>query len=455
VLDGELAAPKVDTATPAADFQAAPAEHIPTPQTEEPSALSEADLTPAEREAFARQTLKPEDVSVAHPNEGFVDNGSGESSASVEAQNRLADEKAAGQTRALIERDGTVRPLIGVDAVDAVARPGQVIVQRGIGRDEWTVLSHGDDVPRGTLEGTINRSRPILDHVAQEASSARPIREDQTVLPSQWEVAQRSGEAGRNDVQRPPETGSAESRGVSQEGTTEPVSIKNESVAASRERRALEDLTPAEKETWAQNVETAKQKLAETPQYGNELAKSLIKEPRALRGDEGAILLHDRTTLENDHRTVSEAAAKALDSGDDIRYQVEKSHLNDIERRLDQNDQASRIAGTHGGRGLNFRKAMLAEDYSFARIRTVAKAKKGAELTNEQTLKLKELTDTAEFHRQRADALEAENATLKSRMNPVSEVQKRSSRNDFKSLSEQLRKIAKKDQLVDPNCVTA
>lgn len=128
------------------------------------------DLTPAERASFERQTLSPDDVSLADPNAGYVDNASGESTASVEAQNRLKDEKAAGQTRALIDRDGTVSPLIGVDSADAVARAGQIIVQRGIGKDEWTVLSHGNDVPRPVMEGRINRARSDLGALAKSES---------------------------------------------------------------------------------------------------------------------------------------------------------------------------------------------------------------------------------------------------------------------------------------------
>lgn len=91
-------------------------------------------------------------------------NASGESSASLEAQRRLADEKAAGQIRMLIDRDGTVRPLEGVDAVDTHARRGQVIVQRGIGREPWTVLSHGEDLSSEVAQGKVNRARSELDN---------------------------------------------------------------------------------------------------------------------------------------------------------------------------------------------------------------------------------------------------------------------------------------------------
>ena len=95
-------------------------------------------------------------------------NASGESSASLEAQHRLADEKSAGQTRAIIRRDGSVEPLHGVDAVDTHARQGEVIAQRGIGKDEWTVLSHGSDLSKSAVEGRLNRYREDLNDVHNE-----------------------------------------------------------------------------------------------------------------------------------------------------------------------------------------------------------------------------------------------------------------------------------------------
>jgi len=89
----------------------------------------------------------------------YENNGSGDSSASIEAINRSRDEKAAGQTRLLIDRDGTIEELEGVDAVDRNARAGQIIIQRGIGRDEWTILSQGNDVSPALAQGRINAAR--------------------------------------------------------------------------------------------------------------------------------------------------------------------------------------------------------------------------------------------------------------------------------------------------------
>lgn len=75
--------------------------------------------------------------------DAFENNASGESSASVEAINRVESEKTAGRDRYLIHADGTVTPLRGVDAVDASAKKGQVIAQRGVGDKPYTVLDRG------------------------------------------------------------------------------------------------------------------------------------------------------------------------------------------------------------------------------------------------------------------------------------------------------------------------
>lgn len=131
----------------------------------------------------ASKSLKEEfaeaDANAELPNDDYLDqyhenNASGESTASLEAQNRLRDERNAGQTRAIIRNDGSVEPLAGVDAVDTHARHGEVVVQRGVGKDDWTVLSHGDDLTRDLAAGKVNRARADLDSLH---ASVAPVRD--------------------------------------------------------------------------------------------------------------------------------------------------------------------------------------------------------------------------------------------------------------------------------------
>ncbi len=91
--------------------------------------------------------------SVRVMNDERENNASGESAASLEAQNRNRDELNAGRTRHLIDPDGNVTPLTGVDAVDRAAPKGHVIYQKGVG-----ILDRGG-LPQGQAAGLVNRAK--------------------------------------------------------------------------------------------------------------------------------------------------------------------------------------------------------------------------------------------------------------------------------------------------------
>jgi hypothetical protein len=84
-------------------------------------------------------------------------NASGESSASLEAIRRNNLEKAEGRTRHLVDPDGNATPLTGVDAVDAKAPKGHIIVQ-GDGKGGHTILDRGG-LPQMHANGLLNRAR--------------------------------------------------------------------------------------------------------------------------------------------------------------------------------------------------------------------------------------------------------------------------------------------------------
>ena len=111
--------------------------------------------------ALPETSLNQESISFL----GFGDvenNASGESAASLEAQSRVESERRQGRTRVVVDKAGSVRPLVGVDAVDQRAYPGQVILQRGVGRGEWTVLDAGDGVTEGDRARAISRAEAAL-----------------------------------------------------------------------------------------------------------------------------------------------------------------------------------------------------------------------------------------------------------------------------------------------------
>ena len=102
-----------------------------------------------------------------------TNNASGESSASVEAQNRARQESAAGQRRYQIDPDGNVTPLRGVDAVDAKAPNGHIIVQRGTGLQPYAVLDRGG-LPATHANGLLARAQG-LGKLAEAERAETPL----------------------------------------------------------------------------------------------------------------------------------------------------------------------------------------------------------------------------------------------------------------------------------------
>jgi hypothetical protein len=103
----------------------------------------------------------------------FENNASGDSSASLEAQNRVTQERASGQNRYRIDPDGNVTPLTGVDSVDARAPQGHVIVQRGIGNQPYTVLDRGG-LPQVAANGLVARAQG-LGKLAEAERAQQPL----------------------------------------------------------------------------------------------------------------------------------------------------------------------------------------------------------------------------------------------------------------------------------------
>lgn len=85
-----------------------------------------------------------------------ANNASGESSASQEAVNRVADENSKGLSRFVVDPDGNVTPLKGVDSADAKAPKGSIIIQTG-GGAEPTILDRGN-LPSVHARGLMKRA---------------------------------------------------------------------------------------------------------------------------------------------------------------------------------------------------------------------------------------------------------------------------------------------------------
>lgn len=104
----------------------------------------------------------------------LANNASGESKASLEAQNRLRQEGELGRSRYVIKSNGETVPLIGVDAVDYKARQGEVVVQSNVGKTPWTVLDYnGVKNPQAVLSRVSSRlsqrgAAPMINELADK-----------------------------------------------------------------------------------------------------------------------------------------------------------------------------------------------------------------------------------------------------------------------------------------------
>lgn len=96
----------------------------------------------------------------------------GAAGVSVEAVNRSASEMAAGRVRVLIDKAGRLKPLLGPGAADVVAGPGEVIVQRGVGRQLWTVIGADKALSPERVSGIVNRAGVLggLDDLADKTT---------------------------------------------------------------------------------------------------------------------------------------------------------------------------------------------------------------------------------------------------------------------------------------------
>lgn len=473
------AAAEVDAAARAEDVQAPAAEPVPAPEQvaspeqrgapEEPAETPEAtDVTPEEMAAFQRQQQvetpeaqpTPEELAAFErqrqpQNDLIENNASGESAASLEAQHRIADEKAAGQTRALIEPNGDVRPLFGVDAVDTHARPGQVVVQRGIGNEEWTVLSHGDDLPPRLAQARVNATRSKLDELHAEESNARPIRSDTRPPAVAREVPQGSRADRGGDLQQPPTGGSEAGRPELRQPPHEPIrdygaapnqgpltSVKNRVVADERSARGMDELNYEGKRTFGDVWDTARARMTKDEGEGQSLAQSIVDRPRALKGEEGALLSMERARLGKQHREAMADIAHAMESKDIEAETIARGRLRDVEGKLEVADRAARASGYEGGFGLAARRMMTKEDYSLAEMLTEAKVRKGSDLTPKDRARVEAIASRLDAVEKELAAVRAQTAKKATRRAPK-EVQAR-----YEDLKAQLRAIPKKEHTI-------
>jgi hypothetical protein len=182
-----------------------------------------------------RQALKKRAQGASNRTSRFADvenNASEESPASLEAIRRNNLEKVEGKTRHLIDPDGNATPLTGVDAVDAKAPKGHIIVQAD-GKGGHTIVDRGG-LSQLHANGLLNRARAqggledpgrFRDHVDADTARKRPL----TKLEAQRTIALVLDKVGRKNVE------------VHQDSTTLPDHLKRDIAAGNHNPRGVYD----------------------------------------------------------------------------------------------------------------------------------------------------------------------------------------------------------------------
>lgn len=225
------------------------------------------------------------------------------------------------------------------------------------------------------------------------------------------------------------------------EGVT---SIKNAATTAQRAKRSLGPIEKQLGNDFGENNDQAAAKLASNPGYGEELAASLVAKPRPHTDVETAILLRDQVRLQNEHADAMKRAEQAMDSGDDVEAMAARMKAREVEAKLEVNEKAGTYAGSMLGRGLNSRRMAMNEDMSLARVITRARVLNGGDIPADIRTKLENLTKQLADRDEQINKLqEAQKATTPAPRKARTPAEKKTLDDEFNSLADQLRKLAK------------
>lgn len=155
----------------------------------------------------------------------------------------------------------------------------------------------------------------------------------------------------------------------------EEVSIKNAAIDEARAARGAEPVATQARQTWGEAWDKAVVKVnnGESPEV---LAKDIARSPRSLNDVEHAMLFMNELDLNNKYWNLIDQINKG--EGDIKNLETQ---LDDVKRKLEDNEYAIRASGTETARGLAIRRWSKKADYSAEALKAEARAaNKGVEL---------------------------------------------------------------------------
>lgn len=349
-----------------------------------------------------------------------------------QVQATLENPKVFDSPQAAVEWQGER----GTDSPEAAERVRQKYLDAG---HDGVIIKNNRGLPQEVVTFDQSKFRSPLEKPDAQAESPTPARDQMPPEPSQEPVAPTGRPAG--------DSATVESA----EGDV--TRIRKADVISDREERGVSPIEGVPKEKWDTALDNAKAKIAEEPSYAHSLAQDIVKNPRAASTEEIAALAHERRTLDTNYEKAASDVADAIKNNDPEAHRVAKERFDELENRLDVNDQALLAQKTHAGRALNIQKLALADDYSLARIKNVAKAKSGQDLSATQEAKLRALTEQVAAHKKALEDLQAKMDATGIRQKAVPKTAQERAQANTAKLLERLKAIPKEKQMIDPACV--
>ena len=211
-------------------------------------------------------------------------------------------------------------------------------------------------------------------------------------------------------------------------------SVKNKTTTRERAERGLQEVEVEAKRSFGEAYDKAIKMINDGEVTPSVFAATIANKPRPITAEESVILLKDRMDLSKDYGIKTEQLIDAQDKGDDASATVLRAQLDELEMKMDINDQAAKKSGYELGLGLAARRMLINRDYSLATQLPRLKASAGGkevpkEYKDKLTTLVKELEKaTADLENQErktlADDVIKQIAKIKVVKKPEAEVKK-------------------------------
>lgn len=232
-------------------------------------------------------------------------------------------------------------------------------------------------------------------------------------------------------------------------GHEDTVGLANAKVEEERRLKGQDELeVQMGREFGSDIAKNASQKLKDDPTAGQSLAQAIINDPkRPTSNYEQALLLTERTRLNNEVNATHAAIDAAMKSGDRGSEMVQRAKLEDLRQASDRADKATRLSGTSAGKALQFRQMQMKQDYTLAAVEQkarVAAGEKGVDAASQA--KIKDLTSRiAELDKKLA---EKESNRINAQRKQVPRGDKVKLDNHFQTLVDRLKAIRQSEHMI-------